>query len=301
MYCKHCGSNNNNQASVCTNCGQPLSEVGNRNDSIYNSTVLLRQGYSKSSCAGRVFAIILSIIFGIIEFVLLILKDDIFKKNEWFKSNSDIVSVALIVLLVADITVIVLNLIKVSNLKKTFVCVTYIGVYGRGCSNLFFKSKPFTLYYNQITKIIFNDYVIIESGGETYKCDIGKVIDVVGKISISLIKYYKNRGGYVWICNKCGSVNTYCGDTCNSCGYMNKSTNQNGVKEILKKDISLTASRCRNKDEFIKAMAVIGYSVEWNEEVNEVFFICKNGIKLSSSSLGDSRYLLENIESSFVK
>lgn len=270
-------------------------------ENIYNSTVLMRQKYSGGSCFAKGFSAFLSIVFAIAEVVLLILHEDIFNRNSWFEKNSTLYFSVLIILLIADLAVLIINLIKLTNLKKTFICITEVGVFGCGSSKLSFKSKPFSLCYDQITKITYNDAIVIESGGETYLCDVRKKIDVVGILGLNLIKYFKNKGEYAWICNKCGSINRYSGNTCNLCGFVRKNINTSNKKETLIKDISLVMTKCKDREEFIDAMSLIGYSVNWDDSVREITYICSDGQCFSDKSLGDNNYLYSNMDNNFNK
>lgn len=268
---------------------------------IYNSTVQIRQDYRKGAVASRTFLTVLSVIFAVVELVLLILYNEIFDNALWFMEKSKLVIFILSLLLVLDIVYIITSAIRISCIKKSFICVTDEGIYGLGCSKSFYKSKPFALYYNQITKVSVKDVLTVESGGESYNLDVRKMTDVISHLTINLVTYYKNLGGFVWICDKCGSVNAYYGEVCNCCGYVRKVKSKDDKKSVLINDIIMTAPKCHNKDEFVKAMSIIGYTLVWNENNNEILFICANGQKFMDTSLGDSRCLLHSIRESFIK
>ena len=271
------------------------------NRNIYNSAVQIRQDYRKGAVALSTFLTVLSVIFAVAELVLLILYNDIFDNVLWFMEKSKLVIFILSLLLVLDIVYIITSSIRISCIKKSFICVTDEGVYGLGCSKSFYKSKPFALYYNQITKLSVKDALTIESGGESYNLDVRKMTDVIASLTVNLVSYYKKSGNFVWICDKCGSVNAYNGEVCNSCGYVRKLKPQNDKRAVLINDIIMTAPKCHNKDEFVKAMSVIGYTLVWNEANNAIFFICSNGQKYLDTSLGDSRCLLQSIRDAFIK
>lgn len=55
---------------------------------IYNSTVQIRQDYRKGAVASRTFLTVLSVIFAVVELVLLILYNEIFDNALWFMEKS---------------------------------------------------------------------------------------------------------------------------------------------------------------------------------------------------------------------
>ena len=73
----------------------------------------------------------------------------------------------------------------------------------------------------------------------------------------------------------------------------------NSWKYQLKFAIRKCMSMAQTKDEFIDEMKDQGYGVTWTPERKYITYQCPNGKKCRDKSLGDDRYLKENMEKEF--
>lgn len=67
-------------------------------------------------------------------------------------------------------------------------------------------------------------------------------------------------------------------------------------KKKLAEDIETAMSFIGSKDEFIRAMSILGYQITWTNERKNLTFHCPNGKKCRDNKLHDDKYLKDNIE-----
>lgn len=223
MFCKFCGAQIDDNSVFCQRCGKPTTDNGVKQNkptqpssvklqdkNVYNSPVIKRQNYRSSALGGQIFAVILFIIMFAIEFALVVSDPGPF--SQWKSSDEEMMKVLLRILMVGDFICAVISLIKIVPIRNSFVCVTEDGVYGSGGSPLYFATKPFSLSYQEITDVkVYSGGVIIERGGDIYKCAIDNETEIAKLIRT---KIEQNQ---FWECIHCGTKNNQ-GETCSVCG-----------------------------------------------------------------------------------
>ena len=70
----------------------------------------------------------------------------------------------------------------------------------------------------------------------------------------------------------------------------------NSWKEKLAKDIEQAMEYSGNRDEFVRAMTILGYRMTWTDERKYLTFHCPNGRSCRDIKLQDEKYLKDNIE-----
>ena len=70
----------------------------------------------------------------------------------------------------------------------------------------------------------------------------------------------------------------------------------NSWKEKLAKDIEQAMEYSGNRDEFVRAMSILGYRMTWTDERKYLTFHCPNGKSCRDIKLQDEKYLKDNIE-----
>ena len=70
----------------------------------------------------------------------------------------------------------------------------------------------------------------------------------------------------------------------------------NSWKEKLAKDIEQAMEYSGNRDEFVRAMSILGYRMTWTDERKYLTFHCPNGRSCRDIKLQDEKYLKDNIE-----
>ena len=70
----------------------------------------------------------------------------------------------------------------------------------------------------------------------------------------------------------------------------------NSWKEKLAKDIEKAMEYSGNRDEFVRAMTILGYRMTWTDERKYLSFHCPNGRSCRDIKLQDEKYLKDNIE-----
>ncbi|MEE0875587.1 MAG: relaxase/mobilization nuclease domain-containing protein [Ruminococcus sp.] len=70
----------------------------------------------------------------------------------------------------------------------------------------------------------------------------------------------------------------------------------NSWKEKLAKDIEQAMEYSGNRDEFVRAMSILGYRMTWTDERKYLTFHCPNGKSCRDIKLHDDKYLRDNIE-----
>lgn len=242
MYCKFCGNQIDDNSLFCNKCGNKLSDevtptapktqniqntvIKTNTDSketIFKSKVLHRENSRESTVAGFVTAIVFLVIAFAVELSLVIFSDEIFKRMR--SDDRKTIIAVLVIALIGNALLIIINLIKLSPIKNSYICLTETGVYGSGGSNTYLSSKSFQMPYSQITNIsTMSNGIILESGAYTYKVIIGnesKVANIIReKIGIKVEK--EETVMYVdsvknWTCPKCGIVNKGV-NKCSICG-----------------------------------------------------------------------------------
>ena len=72
--------------------------------------------------------------------------------------------------------------------------------------------------------------------------------------------------------------------------------NGDSWKIKLMNDIDTAMEYSGNRDEFIRAMSILGYSMTWTDERKYITFHCPNGKSCRDNKLHDDKYLKGNIE-----
>ena len=67
-------------------------------------------------------------------------------------------------------------------------------------------------------------------------------------------------------------------------------------KQKLAADIDKAMEYSGSRDEFVRAMSILGYHMTWTDTRKNITFHCPNGKKCCDDKLHDSKYLKENIE-----
>ena len=70
----------------------------------------------------------------------------------------------------------------------------------------------------------------------------------------------------------------------------------NSWKEKLAKDIEQAMEYSDSRDEFVRAMSILGYRMTWTDERKYLTFHCPNGRSCRDIKLQDDKYLKDNIE-----
>lgn len=70
----------------------------------------------------------------------------------------------------------------------------------------------------------------------------------------------------------------------------------NSWKEKLAKDIEQAMEYSGNRDDFVRAMTILGYRMTWTDERKYLTFHCPNGRSCRDIKLQDEKYLKDNIE-----
>ena len=264
-----------------TNQGQQQNNsihVNFKKSDVESSNILFRKNHRTSTKVAYIFCIIILSIMAIVDISMLIMWDEL----RYDIKEDDFVFSILIISLTAEVICVLLNAIKLNAHKKNFICATEVGVFGCGGTSLQFIAKPFSFYYEQITKIAYSDGIIIESGGNSYKCRVAQGENTYRDIKINIITKSNQQG--VWICSNCGSRNI---DTqkCILCGKQHKKQISNKTIQQLEKDIELVINNCKSKDAFIGAMQKIGYTVKWNDYEDNVIFKTPSGVEFWDNEL----------------
>ena len=67
-------------------------------------------------------------------------------------------------------------------------------------------------------------------------------------------------------------------------------------KQKLAEDIEKSMEYSGSRDEFVRAMSILGYRMTWTDERKYLTFHCPNGRSCRDKSLSDEKYMKENIE-----
>lgn len=70
----------------------------------------------------------------------------------------------------------------------------------------------------------------------------------------------------------------------------------NSWKQKLAEDIDKSMEYSGSRDEFVRAMSILGYRMTWTDERKHLTFHCPNGRSCRDKSLYDEKYLKKNIE-----
>ena len=70
----------------------------------------------------------------------------------------------------------------------------------------------------------------------------------------------------------------------------------NSWKQKLAEDIDKSMEYSGSRDEFVRAMSILGYRMTWTDERKYLTFHCPNGRSCRDKSLHDEKYLKKNIE-----
>ena len=70
----------------------------------------------------------------------------------------------------------------------------------------------------------------------------------------------------------------------------------NSWKQKLAEDIDKSMEYSGSRDEFVRAMSILGYRMTWTDERKYLTFHCPNGRSCRDKSLPDEKYLKKNIE-----
>jgi hypothetical protein len=70
----------------------------------------------------------------------------------------------------------------------------------------------------------------------------------------------------------------------------------NSWKQKLAEDIDKSMEYSGSRDEFVRAMSILGYRMTWTDERKYLTFHCPNGRSCRDKSLHDEKYLKNNIE-----
>ena len=70
----------------------------------------------------------------------------------------------------------------------------------------------------------------------------------------------------------------------------------NSWKQKLAEDIDKSMEYSGSRDEFVRAMSILGYRMTWTDERKYLTFHCPNGRSCRDKSLYDEKYLKKNIE-----
>jgi len=70
----------------------------------------------------------------------------------------------------------------------------------------------------------------------------------------------------------------------------------NSWKQKLAEDIDKSMEYSGSRDEFVRAMSILGYRMTWTDERKHLTFHCPNGRSCRDKSLFDEKYLKNNIE-----
>lgn len=70
----------------------------------------------------------------------------------------------------------------------------------------------------------------------------------------------------------------------------------NSWKQKLAEDIDKSMEYSGSRDEFVRAMSILGYRMTWTDERKYLTFHCPNGRSFRDKSLPDEKYLKKNIE-----
>ncbi len=70
----------------------------------------------------------------------------------------------------------------------------------------------------------------------------------------------------------------------------------NSWKEKLSKDIEQAMEYSGNRDEFVRAMSILGYRMTWTDERKYLTFHCPSGKSCRDIKLHDDKYIRDNIE-----
>ncbi len=70
----------------------------------------------------------------------------------------------------------------------------------------------------------------------------------------------------------------------------------NSWKQKLAEDIDKSMEYSGSRDEFVRAMSILGYRMTWTDERKHMTFHCPNGRSCRDKSLFDEKYLKNNIE-----
>ncbi len=70
----------------------------------------------------------------------------------------------------------------------------------------------------------------------------------------------------------------------------------NSWKQKLAEDIDKSMEYSGSRDEFVRAMSILGYRMTWTDERKYLTFHCSNGRSCRDKSLFDEKYLKNNIE-----
>lgn len=245
---------------------------------VQSSNILFRKNHRTSTKVAYIFCIIILSIMAIVDISMLIMWDEL----RYEIKEDNLVFSILIISLIAEVICVFLNAIKLNAHKKNFICATEVGIFGCGGTSLQFTAKPFSVYYEQITKIAYSDGIIIESGGYSYKCRVAQGEKAYRDIKINTVTKSNQQG--VWICSNCGSRNI---DTqkCILCGKQHKKQISNKTLQQLEKDIELVINNCKSKDAFIGAMKKIGYTVKWNDYKDNIVFKTSSGVEFLDTDL----------------
>lgn len=265
--------------------------VNFKKSDVESSNILFRKNHRTSTKVAYIFCIIILSIMAIVDISMLIMWDEL----RYDIKEDDLVFSILIISLIAEVICVFLNAIKLNAHKKNFICATEIGVFGCGGTSLQFTAKPFSFYYEQITKIAYSDGIIIESGGNSYKCRVSQGEKAYKDIKINTVTKSNQQG--VWICNDCGSRNI---DTqkCILCGKQYKKQISHKTIQRLEKDIELVINNCKNKEAFIGTMQKIGYTVKWNDYEDNVIFKMPSGVELLDKDL-NKKFRKYNLQQQF--
>lgn len=153
---------------------------------IKQSKVLCRVNYSKSNIFAYIITTILFLAFSAFDlyYYLLPIEVSVYSQSYDFEEKLKLISlVGCIFFLICG----TLILIKIPALKKSFICLTELGVYGSGGKFLYFSTQSFVIPYNEITNIKYkSDTIFIEHGGNQYKIIVRKAYEVVQGIKIEI-------------------------------------------------------------------------------------------------------------------
>lgn len=153
---------------------------------VKRSRTICRIGYSKSNIFAEAVGYLIVSICEIIFLYNYFSRIKVSKYSEYY----DIEIIKKYIFLALSIIFFIcgiLILIRIYTLKKSFICLTELGIYGSGGKCFYLSSHPFTLPYDQITNVYCkNDSVCIENGGIKYICTVRKPIEVTGGIKAEI-------------------------------------------------------------------------------------------------------------------
>ncbi len=158
---------------------------------VKRSKTICRIGCSKSNIFAETVGYVIFSICELIFFCFFIKPNEEYMYSDAYDLEN-IKKYAFLALAIIFLICGILILIRIHSLKKSFICLTELGVYGSGGKCCYLSSHPFTLPYDQITDIFCkNDSVCIESGGIKYICIVKKAKEVTMGIQAE-VSMHKN-------------------------------------------------------------------------------------------------------------